>query len=375
MFIETHVDTVYTDNIPLTFLKSSAVQVFPCGRRRSSFISADQNKDGLVDADEGYRIPFDPEARLNTEANNRKHSSLNGYTQTYLKHIDIDNKELVLALGGYLFTVTLTDYYTSVSDFGNTIIDNISSFDKNFVNDDKLCIYANILIENVKLFSGFKNYYTGVLHNQSADSDEPVLDLLCEGQSQQNEEGYYFSGLSFSTVPLTKATETSSVINNDKQTIISLCLLEKLGVDELGVTEWVVHEPAYLPKISHGRTPDSVKVKELFVDDTVTTQKLITKELYTDDVQTKTLTASDSVTSKVIYTDTLGSKETPVTNIFSTDHESDNIIANTITANEKTVSPEFKQVIDKIEYPVPVISIKAQTDGTYQLQLSRVYNE
>ena len=70
MFIETRSDTLANEKIKQTFVKSLNVQAFPCGRRRS---------------DSNQVIPFDPEARLNTEANNRKHSGINGYTQTFLK--------------------------------------------------------------------------------------------------------------------------------------------------------------------------------------------------------------------------------------------------------------------------------------------------
>ena len=60
MFIETH----KTENdIDLTFIKSTCIQAYPCGRRRIP----DQTAETA-----GFRIPFDPEARLNTEANNRK---------------------------------------------------------------------------------------------------------------------------------------------------------------------------------------------------------------------------------------------------------------------------------------------------------------
>ena len=108
MFIETYTDEIAGVDQILTFIKSSNIQAYPCGRRRA-VEDRDLNDNDIVEADEHIRIPFDPEARLNTEANNRKHSSLNGYTQTYLKEWDEKKKLLTVALAGYLFNITLTD--------------------------------------------------------------------------------------------------------------------------------------------------------------------------------------------------------------------------------------------------------------------------
>ena len=72
-----------SDNANLIFIKSRYIKAFPCSRRRSNLtIDTDGNENSVLDK---YYIPFDPEARLNTEANNRKHSALNGYKQDYLR--------------------------------------------------------------------------------------------------------------------------------------------------------------------------------------------------------------------------------------------------------------------------------------------------
>ena len=110
MFIEKRYEN---DNI-LAFIKSKNIQVFPCGRRRSTDI-----------AGTGTRLPFDPEARLNTEANNRKHSSLNGFTQTYLKEWDTTGKRLSLSIAGYLFDILLTNDdtdYSEAEDFATELL-------------------------------------------------------------------------------------------------------------------------------------------------------------------------------------------------------------------------------------------------------------
>ena len=208
-----------------------------------------------------YYIPFDPEARLNTEANNRKHSGLNGFTQTYLKDWAEGGSEfLTLSLGGYLFKIKLDSCYQTPKEFGSKLATITGSTDK---------IYANIRIEDVHLFSGFEEYYTGILRNQSnTDVPELSLDLLKyidepSISDLQNSSNYYFSGLSFSASPITRRdgetrSESAFVTSNGiNQYTISLCILQKNG------EEWQVHEPAYLPNIEHGDTKDSVKLNNV----------------------------------------------------------------------------------------------------------------
>lgn len=243
MFIETHGDTKVT----LTFIKSLNVKAYPCGRRRSQLI------DGST---EDYYIPFDPEARLNTEANNRKHSSTNGYTQTYIRKWD--NETLSLVLGGYLFDIKLegdfTDSEKGKNKFGSDIIANVDSSGSTANK-----IYANILIEEVPLYTGFTQYYTEVLRNQSStENPSTSLDLLVSSDTAESDDSndYYFSGLSFSTKPLTDLTESFG----EDQYVVSLCILEKTR------GEWRLYNPSLLPKIEHGETENSVKMKTVLVD-------------------------------------------------------------------------------------------------------------
>jgi hypothetical protein len=289
MFIETHVDTLpTTGQIALTFVKSASIKAFPCGRRRSAFIGVDLNSDGVMGDTEGYRIPFDPEARLNTEANNRKHSSLNGYTQTYLNGWDSELGTLSLALAGYLFNITLENEFYNETAFGNGVAEAIknklrqlatssnNSFDENTFDINTTHIYANILIEKAKLFTGFQDYDTEVLCNQSADDAEPVLDLLIDTTYDPKvPDSYYFSGLSFSTEPLTGIINTISVLEipESGQTVISLQFLKK---DD---TVWKICPRARLPKVWHGPTEESVEVDDLYTRCIITPSARITKEL------------------------------------------------------------------------------------------------
>lgn len=260
MFIKTHNTKTDESDIDLAFIKSLNVLVYPCGRRRSEIVDNDDNGDGNITEIEQYRIPFDPEARLNTEANNRRHSSLNGFTQTYLNKWDENEKFLSLVLSGYLFNIKLDTDYQAVKDFGDKIIAFLPA------RANKNSIYANILIEETKLFEGFDTYYTEVLRDQSDQLQSGYgltnLDLLADEDSAPEPNNFYFSGLSFSTTPLSGDTSTHSVkfaTNNGlKQYIISLHVLEKIS------DTWQIYQPSLLPKIEHGSTEDSIKVKTIF---------------------------------------------------------------------------------------------------------------
>ena len=86
----------FTDN--KAFVNSTLIKAYPCGRRRGV-------QNGSEPGNDSY-IPFDPEARLNTELNNRSITSINGYKNSYLKSY-INNKELTISIDGYNFTVNI----------------------------------------------------------------------------------------------------------------------------------------------------------------------------------------------------------------------------------------------------------------------------
>lgn len=269
MFIETQ---SYKE-IKLAFVKSTAIRAYPCGRRRA-LVDKNQSLEDLKPSEQ-YYIPLDPEARLNTEANNRKYSSLNGFTQTYLNtwNEDSENGELSLVLSGYQFNIKL-DTIKTPTEVANAVLTQLKT-----ANADK--IYANITIENVKLFAGHnQEYFTGVLRNQTdaAASPSTSLDLLKSVPPQQeapnpdDAKSYYFSGLSFSTEPITQVMDTRSSIgtfresgtDKIKQLNVSLCILEKT---EEGT--WQIHQKALLPVINHGAAENSVEIPGTFDATTV----------------------------------------------------------------------------------------------------------
>lgn len=228
----------------LTFIKSKNIKVFPCGRRRSTLIDTDNNANTVSDQ---RHIPFDPEARLNTESNNRKHSGLNGYKQEYLNYWRADGK-LSLVLAGYLFDIDLeTDYQgdQSVNTVGTAIADSLST--------DTESIYVNIKLADIEFFQGSSDALidaasTQILRDQTLnDVPATCLDFLIPGANKTKIDSYYFSGLSFSNTNL-------ATLSPDDD-FVSMLLLDKVD------GKWAIHEASRLPKIDHGDTKDSIKIE------------------------------------------------------------------------------------------------------------------
>lgn len=272
MFIKTRIDTINETQLARAFIKSLYVQAFPCGRRRSTTIEKDLNDIPSPSFVTEYRIPFDPEARLNTEANNRKHSSLNGYTQTYINSWNKDNdNKLSMAIAGYLFNVSLPTDYVQKHDFGEAALqalaDKYKALDQEFDTDTFIAehfrIYANISINDTKLFSGFQNYYTGVLQSQAPEAEMVVLDLLIgDSVDPEDVDNYYFSGLSFSAAPLTgkEGVRSEQIDRDSRHATFSLCILERID------GTWKVPEASKLPKVEHGPIENSVAVGDLYAE-------------------------------------------------------------------------------------------------------------
>jgi hypothetical protein len=242
------------DDNGLIFMKSINVYAFPCGRRRSTLIDIDSNPETVSDK---YYLPFDPEARLNTEANNRKRSGLNGFKQNFISSWSTTG-ELSIVIAGYLFKLT-TGYTgdTAVADFGNKLASVIADA-------ESTKIFANIKLADLILMSanstsGIPETVTQILRDQKA-KDEPAasLDWPAVDADITKADSYYFYGLSFSSTEKTK------------DGFVSLQLLDKVN------NSWVIHEASRLPKIDHGDTPGSVVIPgDLYVEDNVTANTYI----------------------------------------------------------------------------------------------------
>lgn len=286
MFIEQHTHNEIPKGIMLTFLKSLNVHVYPCGRRRSELIDIDGNL--TTTKTDKYHIPFDPEARLNTEYNNRHYSGLNGYTRSYVNAWDAEKNTFSFTISGYAFTIDLTERkedgtretISTIQDFAEKLVTSLEA-------PDCKEIYANIKLEEIPLYNRtdkVTEYNTWILRNQSDTLyASNMLDLLRKGATRNSNEAteYYFSGLSFSATPITEKVKIPGIDNapavTDKyipgnveivgpggvvsktrtQHEFSLRILEKKEDD------WQLYEPALLPRIEHGNTQDSLEVGHL----------------------------------------------------------------------------------------------------------------
>lgn len=269
MFIETRVAEEFTGelkNLKLAFVKSINITAFPCGRRRSQTVGIDANADGNISSAEQYNIPYDPEARLNTEANNRKHSGLNGYKQSYLSDWDDSGADyLTLSLLGYLFKIKLDNTLRTPNGFGVALKDALG------INPTSgfTSLYANIRLQNVPLYTGINEYKTSILRNQTATTEASgTLDMLNSVAKDNHSvvrsnpnDYFYFSGLSFTTKPISEDTSgkavSERVLDEEGQHIVSIRILDYVG------TTWKVHQPALLPKVDHGEEVNSLDVGTL----------------------------------------------------------------------------------------------------------------
>lgn len=293
------------DTPALTFVKSTHVHAYPCGRRRSELVQLRSSQD---ETSQRY-IPFDPEARLNTENNTRKQT----FQPTYLKEWFVPDTEQLtnhisgyvsMVIDGYQFTIDLPydGLCHTASDFAEAVVTALGA-------TTATQLYANIRVEETPLFAGTDlTYQTGVLRNQTNTSLPAVsIDLLASTSlDKESPESYFFSGLSFSAQPITQkpfskepdteglqldklinVSSTEMLYNLDGtpyQRLTSLCILYK---DANG--NWVINTAALLPEIKRGAGENSIVVSDIEADD-----------IYANSMRTATseinqLTATESI--------------------------------------------------------------------------------
>lgn len=274
--------------VDIAFPASIKTLVYPCSRRRSVALDTDNNPTtGKVS------YPFDPEARLNTEHNHRRNVSTNGYVQSFLSGINIENVNpdktetavyypsgsLDLTIAGYSFKVQfdagcikaendkiLSNSVVDGVDFiGKAIAEQNLEYDPNATN---LKIYANIRIEAVKLYETLDNmvYHSWILHHQdnrgTLSGVDTALDVLRTSGTEtvaETPDNHFFSGLSFSVHPLTAnntdaVSEYLDVSGDNRQLIVSICILKKNN------NRWEINQEALLPYIRHGIRANSIEV-------------------------------------------------------------------------------------------------------------------
>lgn len=243
---------IKNDENKLVFIKSKNINAFPCGRRRSNLIDTDGESNTVSDR---YYIPFDPEARLNTEANNRKHTGLNGFNKSYILDWNETARYFAFAIEGYLFNIKLEADYSTPNAFATIAAGSAYTSASN-------AIFANIKLREVPFFSGSKTIpqtYTEILRDQTPERDPAVyLDFLVPGAAKTNADNYYFAGLSLSNEAkddlVTYAVEGSSTLVITERTI-SLQLFTKNSSGD-----WQLYNPSKLPKVVHGDHDSSVKI-------------------------------------------------------------------------------------------------------------------
>lgn len=266
------------DNTNLVFIKSKNIKVFPCGRRKSLLVDLDGGDNTVNDR---YYIPFDPEARLNTEANNRKHSGLNGYKQSYLLNWK-SNGYISLVLAGYLFEIASG---MNPAEFGTALSEAIASNTSS--KSTNKSIFVNIKLADMSLLAEKDQVpaaKTKILRDQVTNQQPlPGLDIfrLIDTDSKNPTEdpnNYYFCGLSFSHYTYT---------DDDKTAWVSLQLLDSDG------NTWKIHEASRLPVIEHGDEENSVKIPgDLYLGDSNNKSDLhVSGDAYIDGK----LTASDVI--------------------------------------------------------------------------------
>lgn len=232
------------------FVKSPYIRAYPCGRRRANLNNT--------------YVPFDPEARLNTEFNNRRIVSKNGFTQSYTELpkslFPTDRAEdniitIDLSIAGYSFFLSLPvgNKINSTTDpehfLGSTIVTELLDATEL---SDVASIYANILLMDTPLYNA--SYQSQVLASQDGEIGDAFLDKLVPSNNTTTSinadepTNFYFSGLSF-----TGAAQTD-------ENYFSLKLFEKKD------DTWKIYQPSLLPKITHGTEPDSVDIEVLNTD-------------------------------------------------------------------------------------------------------------
>ena len=260
----------------LVYVDSLNIKAFPCGRRKAALEEVSGEK---------LYIPFDPEARLNTEANNRKHSGLNGFAKSYLLDWERSSTSITLVLAGYRFDIKFSDYeegsnVTRIIDadsFGTALYKLLVPEQDRGGDRDTKKIYANILTADMQFFSidGTDSpnslVNTEILRDQAFSmAPETCLDLG-KIQPAKAVTDYYFSGLTFSTRKLETIKpelETSKVMHPE-----SLLLMEYVD------NAWHICEKSRLPKIEHGPYEDSVYIPgDLIVDGEITTEAIKVKD-------------------------------------------------------------------------------------------------
>lgn len=246
----------------LVFAGSKYVKAFPCGRRRAY-------------ETDNTPVPFDPEAKLNTELNNRKIVGTSGFANSFYNGQEWSTSTLKLVIGGYSFELDLNSDNSALNDFCNNIakkiyfaehnaeatVTQLKDFIKNYNN-----LFVNIKLAKVKLYESAEDgldSYTWMLKNQSNDDNISWLDLPETANGSTEVDNFYFSGLSFSLSPVvdTQIDSNETLYHAYDSDSTQQNFSFKLFI--YSNNSWKLNPFALLPKITHGDSVDSVQITEL----------------------------------------------------------------------------------------------------------------
>ena len=297
--------SVVNDNPDRVFLKSDAINIFPCSRR------------GQYDTS-GVPVPFDPEARLNTERTNRLHTALNGFKNSFI--ISYDNQQLKFVLAGYYIEIK----YFNPADIAGNLSGNTTE------------IYAHLSL-HTGITLNTTDYTTEILYKQlpSGVIESNYLDVPNEGTN-------FFMGISFTA----DGAATDSLSD-------ATLIPHNLKLFTKSDDTWQLEQTSLLPKIDHDATEDSVVLDKLHVRE----------NLQVDE----DLTVANLTTNSISVPYTGGIQYFPNTEIKHTGITTAYVHAGSIQADGTVSASTFTQN----NKPVPSIDVVEQTNGTWQLQISR----
>lgn len=230
------------------FLSSEKINIFPCSRRGSEGI-----EDISVPGSAKY---YDPEARLNTERTNRIGIAINGFTDSFIDSFtkDKDAQGNELETGTLVFA--LAGYRVEVKDFDPADIAAALS-----ITTGTICAHLS-LHDNISL--NVEDYFTEILYRQLTGDNtknKKYLDISYTAPDSEDEKATrtddFFVGISFTTKEVKDTlTETR---NNGTTTRQLPSHLLSIFVESGGT--WEPVQTSILPKIEHGETEDSIKIK------------------------------------------------------------------------------------------------------------------
>ena len=296
----------YLVNNDRVFLLSQNVNIFPCARRGL------YNNSLLAEY-------YDPEARLNTERTNRIGTAINGFTNSFIITEDfVDTNTFAFVLAGY--RIEIKNF--NISDIASVLSTGDTPAEKVYAH---LSLHTNIELD-------VAGYFTEILYRQStATKQTNYLDVTYETSASKDD---FFVGLSFTKTPV------EDYVGSDTLPHYDLLLFNKIE------DTWQLEQTSLLPKIEHGTTKDSVKIRG-----DLTVPVLKTDTITSDSTAGLTIDNKLTVTGATVVNNTITAKKVVIpSNIDADGVEKGEIVTpqvrvNRITSNEGSITVDNKKLI------------------------------